>query len=102
MLHNVTHVAFGLDLVGMSPSGQIYVLSKVASRAWAILEIGVNDLLLLLHCQDMPRLDAARCVALASTKKQCLAEYEQLKRRMRDSAQVRNEADNLTRTEDHQ
>ena len=81
MQDTATHVAFGLSLVDSAASGEVYVLSKVASGAWAILEIAAADLLLLGQCEAMPRLDSARCVALAATKRECLAKFRMLRGR---------------------
>jgi hypothetical protein len=81
MLDTLPHVAFGLRLVDSAASGRVYVLSKVVTGAWAVFEIAGGDLLLLSQCEVMPRMDSARCVALANTQRECFAAFRDFRRR---------------------
>lgn len=76
----VTYLAHGMCLVGRSTSGGVYIVTQLATRSWALLEISAADLLLSQRCETMPHLHSARCEVIADTRRRCVQEFQERQR----------------------
>jgi hypothetical protein len=85
-----SHIQFGISFVEPSPNGGAYVLTRIATARFAILEISAADLVSLgMKSDGIPSLKSAHLVVVARTKGECLAAVEHL-----PNSDVGLEADN--------
>jgi hypothetical protein len=73
----MSYIKFGFIFLDATVQGAALVLRKIASARWAVIELSAADLLLLGTPGDIPpRLESARLVSVASTKRDCILGWQ--------------------------
>ena len=75
----VSTIDYGFYFVAAAPNGGAYVMSKIATLRYAVLEVSAADVLALwTSTGQVPRLGSARIVIVRGNRKDCVMAFESM------------------------